>query len=347
MIFPKILSQNNLIIALIFGMAIIFANACSVNQLFSPTPELEPYYANYEEKLGHLLFFDVNLSKDRNISCSTCHNPQLAFTDGYRKSFNSRADVLSTNSPTLLNLHTRSHFHSTDSTITDIRIQLLKPLFSEIPAEMGFMDREEEVLNYINTKYKKIVKKALDSKETFTIDDLISALEAYVMKLQSYESAYDKYIESKDPSFLSEAAFQGMKLFFSERLGCTTCHGGINFHQPKDSINYTFNEYKTCDTSLSKKALRIPTLRNVMISHPYYHDGSTHYIEEVLRNYERGHIEDCGRAHPIILEERLSKLKKFALKNSERAQLIAFFHTLTDTSYLKKPFFIEPQSFLN
>lgn len=322
----------------------LLLTSCALREPKTNITGLESYYSSYEQKLGHLLFFDKKLSGGQNISCSTCHNPQIAFTDGYRKSFNAYADPLSTNSPSLLNLHTRKYFHWSDSSVNSLEKQLLKPLFSDDPVEMAFFRREREILTYINSHYTALIKNILPPKEVFTTEDLISALKSYILDLKSYNSPYDKYVSSKDSSFLTNQAFEGMKLFFSDRLGCVYCHGGINFHQPvAPEKNYTVNEYKSCDTSLKKITYRIPSLRNVAITHPYYHNGSTHSLYDVLRNYERGNINNCGKEIPEILEEQLQYLRIFSLQETERKLIISFLYALTDTSYLKDPYFVDPE----
>lgn len=328
---------------LICILYMLITPSCSLSERSTGNTELEAYYASYEQKLGHMLFFDKNLSGGQNISCSTCHNPNLAFTDGYRKSFNAYADPLSTNAPSLLNLHTRTYFHWSDSSVNSLEKQLLKPLFSESPVEMGFFHKEEEILKYVNSRYSLLVRKILPSNARFTREDLISVLKAYLMDLKSYNSPYDRFLETKDSSFLSAQASEGMKLFFSDRLGCKNCHGGINFHEPGIAEHYLSNEYKSCGPCGEKIPYRIPSLRNVGITHPYYHDGTTHSLENVLRNYERGHIEKCGDEAPELLEKQLWYLKMFALKEAERKQIIAFLYALTDTSYLTHPYFVNPE----
>lgn len=101
-------------------------------------------YKNSLEELGHQLFFDKTLSNSGNTSCAHCHEPKLAFTDGYRKSFNEIGEELQMNSPTLLNLKERKSFNWAHPEITSLTQQIKGPLFNNHPDELGYYKQERK-----------------------------------------------------------------------------------------------------------------------------------------------------------------------------------------------------------
>jgi cytochrome c peroxidase len=87
--------------------------------------------------LGRDLFFDQNLSVNRTRSCGTCHNPDFAFTDGYKRSLGAYADLHQRNATSLFNLGEQLYLTSADSTLHDVYDQMEQPLFHRTPIEMG------------------------------------------------------------------------------------------------------------------------------------------------------------------------------------------------------------------
>jgi cytochrome c peroxidase len=159
-----------------------------------------------------------------------------------------------------------------------------------------------------------------------------------------------------------------MQLFFSDSLQCSSCHGGINFSVPavKDKEGATvfyFNtglynnndtgNYPAYDTGLSALTrnpadmgkYRVPTLRNLAFTAPYFHDGSAATLEEVVNVYENGgrnisagQYAGDGRKnrykHPLI--------KGFRLNSQERKELIAFLLSLSDSTVCTDPRYANP-----
>ncbi len=319
-----------------------------------------------KREMGHFLFFDKDLSRDGNLSCSHCHDPLLAFTDGYRVSMNGNAELLLRNAPSLLNINRRSFFSWSDPNITDLAMQMQRPLFALHPEEMGLMNRESEIVERLSKKkiYRKLYPKAYGrSIDCLKFDDLIECIIYYERNLQSRNSKFDKFLQSRDSSYLTANEKIGMRLFFSDSLFCHGCHGGLDFFEPKQGMGMANIGLYNCNgsyplrdlglqrhTGLSKDngVFRIPSLRNVAITSPYYHDGSEISLEEVIMNYERAGrkintpgCESDGALHPNV-DKRISK---FSLSAEQRRALIAFLHTLTDTSYLSQYYFNNPFNF--
>ncbi|MBK8609939.1 MAG: hypothetical protein IPL84_08325 [Chitinophagaceae bacterium] len=102
-------------------------------------------------ELGRFLFFDRRLSVNNTRSCGTCHNPQFAFTDGYKRSLGVYADLHQRNTQPLFNLAYLKYFTAADSTLQSSLQQMNNPLFNDHPAEMGVKGNEEKILQKIAT----------------------------------------------------------------------------------------------------------------------------------------------------------------------------------------------------
>jgi cytochrome c peroxidase len=328
---------------------------------FRPVSDNKPNRALIQ--LGHYFFFDSRLSYNQAKSCASCHEPSLAFTDGYRLSLTSDAAMLQRNSPSLLNLTHRTSFDWANPTITNLRQQMQRPLFSTTPVELGLEGHEAEILERFkkDDSYSALYLKAFRKTiQTLTVDEVIRAIEAYESTLISRKSKYDQYLRQKSKNIFTAQERLGFKLFFSDTLSCATCHGGRDFHQPAQGANFAnvglYNcegKYPIRDEGLSvytgknadNGAFRIPSLRNVALTAPYYHDGSANSLEEVIKNYEQGGRTEVAagcRQAGIDNPNKDKRLKRFTLSILERKALIAFLDTLTDTSYLKNPHFLDP-----
>lgn len=310
----------------------------------------------FELELGHYLFFDKKLSFNLTKSCASCHDPKLAFTDGYRRSLGATADLHQRNSSSLLNISQNIYFTSADSTLINIEKQLLLPLFNNKVVELGLTGYEKEVLFRIRNDetYQKIFKKYKQPINNLNWKILIIGLASYCRSLNSYNSKYDKFLASNDTSILTQQEAIGMQLFFSDSLGCSKCHAGKNFNQPIMSNMSTFTKNGFFEVQISNVntlfspdyglfnisgkesdigRFRIPSLRNVLVTSPYMHDGSFVSLPDVIKTYGKGGIHS---------EKNANNLKKFRLSKSEIEAVIIFLNTLTDTSYLSNPTFISP-----
>lgn len=304
-----------------------------------------------EAEIGRHLFFDKRLSYNNSKSCASCHDPYLAFTDGYHRSIGANGDIHKRNAPSLLNLAENRNFTMSDSTIHKISLQVEIPLFNTQFMELGAGLKKDEILSTINNDslYKILFSKIkLKSSEW---NDLSLFIESYCLGLVSRDSKYDRVISGKE-SFTNDEE-KGFKLFFSKNLGCSSCHGGIDFDSPVNTqYLYSHNGFFTKDSShvqrkfgddfglfeltgyeVDKGKFRIPSLRNCAITAPYLHDGSINTLDSLISVYGKagyGYLPP----HPAI--------KGFEISSIEKKQLMLFLQTLTDTSYLSNRYFIDP-----
>lgn len=286
--------------------------------------------------LGEELFFDKQLSYYGDISCANCHLPELAYTDGYRKSFNGFADKVATNSTSLLNLTTKKFYHSSDPSINAMLKAVERPFYAEHPLEMGWQIGEDKVLNTINLAYAQKYNRKIDKNTV--VQAIISFLDTQV----SQNSIYDQYLNTSDTSLFTQSQWNGMKLFFSETVGCSNCHGGTHFNEPKVGEVFANNQFFRSEfegVGLSEFSgdlkdrgkYRIPTLRNIAITFPYYYDGTGNSLEEVVEHYIQGSRHNLESRDSTLHDERL---KRVALTADDKRDLIDFLYTLTDTTYM-------------
>lgn len=312
-------------------------------------------------QLGRHLFYDVNLSANQSQSCASCHMQQFAFAEPRETSVGSQGDVVRRNSLALVNVAYNGSLTWAHSGLTTLEQQILIPLFSEEPIELGVTGNEDIILfRFDSPQYKALFEAAFGNSEA-NFDYIVKALSSFVRSLVSFNSAFDRYAYAGDDAAISESAVRGLNLFFSERLECQHCHGGLNFTQsskhdfqqldlrPFHNIGL-FNTdgngaYPKSDQGLievTKEArdmghFRAPTLRNIARTAPYFHNGSAKTLEDVVDHYARG-----GTGEGIESPLKSPFLKGFALTEEEKQDLVAFLHTLTDESFLTNPAFAAP-----
>lgn len=265
-------------------------------------------------KLGHYLFFEKKLSKTLSKSCSSCHDPKFAFSDGYRKSLGIYADELAHNTPSLINAIEYKSLNWANPELHDFEKQMLRPLFGKQPVEMGNDENDISILQQFSNDilYKELYKNAFpDEKNIFNWQNTITAIAEYVKNLKSKNSLYDDFLVKK--TILLPLQKEGYDLFFSKKTKCYTCHKGNFFSDSK---------FYATDNVKAKKA-RTPSLRNVALTSPYMHDGSVATITEA--------VDICQKYKG---KKKLTTLQKTAIVN--------FLYTLTDSTIVKNPFFNDP-----
>lgn len=324
----------------------------------------------HQINLGHFLFFEKKLSVNRSKSCASCHSPQFAFTDGYRRSVSALGENLLHNAPSLINLTGSSYFDWDNPGVQSLETQIKRPLYNKHPLEMGcnFSDAGLQKLFQGDSLYYALFRLAYpDSDTTFTAGHIEDCIIAYLKTLNFSNSRYDQYLAGEQ-SALTEDELNGLQLFSSDRLKCSRCHRPpaftlSHFTNNPDSVYVNIglynlaalNTYPPADPGIRKKTLRsaddgkfkIPSLRNVMLTAPYMHDGSVETIEEVINIYARGGRKlDYGEYHGdgFTHKNKHPFVQGFTLSSKEKNELICFLASLTDTSYLANPQFTEPFS---
>jgi cytochrome c peroxidase len=302
--------------------------------------------------LGERLFHDTRLSINGSYACATCHRRELAFTDGRGRAVGATGEPIRRGAMTLTNVVYNVRFTWASSRLATLEAQMLQPLFNRHPVEMGLERDASQALAAFaaDADYVRAFRQAFPHDPMpLSLDHVVKSIAAYERTLISGRSAFDRYVYDDDQSALSGAARRGMTLFYSARIGCATCHSGINFsgpiryegHNPPQALfaNNALHElhgrvgYPTDDHGLIEVShrssdmgrYRVPTLRNVAITAPYMHDGSLATLADVVRHYEQ-----AGQQN-----RRLGvRLGSFRLSEPEQADLIAFLNALTDPQFL-------------
>ncbi len=263
-----------------------------------PTPE--------KIALGKEIFFENALSSNFRRSCSTCHKPELYFTDGFSRGWGLHDTELRRKTPNLLNVGwQRSMFF--DSRVDTLEQQVAKPL--ENPHELDLDPAEAAARLAGDPYYRKMFEKVFPG-EPITFDLVAKAVASYERTLVSYDSDLDRYLLG-DESALDADAKRGMELF-SGKAGCIRCHNGplLSDHQR----HYTGVPENAGDNAAGTK-YKTQSLRDVMRRYSYMHNGEMLNIQDVFDHYERG-----GSA-PAGLE---AEIEPVSLSAEDRASLKAF-----------------------
>lgn len=344
------MKKIRVLIAVALPLVLLGAAAVRHPDTAMPVAGNSPTAARAE--LGRLLFYDNRLSFNNTKSCASCHNPRLAFSDGYRRSITATGDNVRHNAPSLVNAADRQVLDWANPAIHTLERQSSTPLFGKHPVELG-MDAARMQLLRQDPVYARLWKHAFPGQASlFTLPQLQAALAAFVRTLRAAASPFDRYLAG-DVSALSASARKGWQLFRSERLHCASCHRPPAFtlnlaslHHPTDSFFYNtglYEHYPAGDQGLyehtgkvtDKGKFAVPSLRNVALTAPYMHDGSVATLDEALELYSRGGrlmtygpSPGDGRRSPG--KSRL--IAGFSLAPEEKQSLIDFLYSLTDTT---------------
>jgi cytochrome c peroxidase len=316
------------------------------------------------ELLGSYLFFDTKISINNTKSCASCHSPEFAFTDGYRTSATSLGENVLHNAPSLINAVYLKRYDWANTNATSLETQIKRPLYGNHPIELG-LDKHITALQEVfkrDSLYTTLFKKAFpDSVKLFTLTQIEIAIVAYEKAIVSQSADFDK-------GELTPSAYNGLKLFTSKRLNCVSCHrppyftlatlydntdsvyANIGLYNVANKNEYPSNDkgiYTITQRSQDNGKFKIPSLRNVMLTAPYMHDGSIATIEEVIDMYARGGRNiDYGnsKGDGELNKNKSPLITGFTLTKEEKTDLINFLTSLTDSSIFYKQLFKNPFS---
>ncbi|MCR9260092.1 MAG: hypothetical protein NXH95_10240 [Pseudomonadaceae bacterium] len=253
--------------------------------------------------LGQALFSDMRLSINQTYSCASCHKPEHHFTDGLPRAINMFGEELAFNTPTLYNTAFNSSYGWTDQGLLSLEAQHSRPLFNTTPLEMGFSETAITLLQE-DRNYPAHFEAAFGSTQ-ITTEKVIKALASYVRTIRSPVSAFDDMLFNDNRDALSADARAGMDLFFSEALGCSTCHASLTFSGPISHAEVrTEPAFHVTGVGDSTTAFRAPTLRAVAHTGPYMHDGSLQSLEQVLDHYQNSEMDNVPEFSLTIKQKR-------------------------------------------
>lgn len=277
-------------------------------------------------ELGKRLFFDPVLSSDSSVSCASCHAQVHAFAD-HNVSLSSGVDgrLGKRNSPSIANMAFSPYF-MWDGGVNHLEIFSLAPITdsNEMNESMSTLIKK---LNK-NERYRWLFRRHYDVDK---INDqvMFKALTVYMTMIVSDQSKYDKW--RREEIELTKQENNGRKLF---KAKCASCHAGALQTDYSFRNNGLYSDFEndpgrgriTQDPADYGK-FKVPSLRNVMLTYPYMHDGSIYTMSEVLDHYDDG-IQSSPTLDPL-LESGIP------MTENEKDQIIAFLKTLTDYELLE------------
>ena len=335
-----------------------------------PVPAANPQTAQKVE-LGRHLFYDFRLARNEKRSCGICHEDKKGFTDGFVRAVGATNEVHPRNTLSLSNLGYRESLTWVHPELGSLEEQLLIPLLGTDPIELGFGGHEDELTERLAALplYQDLFAAAYPgSPNPITLESVAMAIAAFERTMISRNAPYDRYLRGERDA-ISDDARRGAELFFSPRAGCSRCHGGDDFMAIADDSGEVMAAHGFFNVGLynvdgagaypdgrtgrhsitgdpdDMGVVRVPTLRNVERSHPYFSDGSGASLEDVVAVFDRGgRLTDSG---PNVGDGRDSPLKSplikpLGLSETERGQLVAFLCSLTEEEFLTDPRFSDP-----
>jgi cytochrome c peroxidase len=283
-----------------------------------------------KEELGKLLFFDPILSRNKTISCATCHKPDYAFADTSAVSLGVENRKGVRNTPSAMNLSLQKVFFW-DGRAKSLEEQALAPI--ENPIEMDLPLDEALLRLQKDIKYRNYFKKLFNSDPNRA--NLGEAIAAFERSLETSDSPFDNWKFSDDSNAVSDAVKRGFALF-NDKGKCIKCHFGSNFTQNEFKNIGLFNGKELNDSGVAAlpgmgKELgkfKVPALRNVAVTSPYMHNGIFKTLKEVIDFYNE---PDKIVANSINRDTLL--VKPLGLTEPEKADLEAFLVSLTDKQF--------------
>ncbi len=299
-------------------------------------------------QLGRRLFYDPILSADSSISCSSCHNPLQAFTDGQAFSKGVLGQLGRRSSMTLLNTAYVVKGLFWDGRAKNLAEQALEPV--ENPLEMHEMWPNVIEKLKRHPDYPQRFRKAfgIPSKKAITKELAAKAISQWEkLLLTGGESLYAKAIRGETAFNVDQQT--GYEMFINSDpllpdAECFHCHAEPLF-MANDFFNNGIDSVKSLADFKDKGRgditavlfdngkFRAPTLFNIALTAPYMHDGRFKTLEEVIDHYDSG-------GHYALNKDGF--IRPLHLTNRQKRQLVAFLKTLTDTSYLHNPDVLSP-----
>lgn len=292
-----------------------------------PFPETNPY-SQAKAELGRALFFDAALSRDETRACATCHVPSLDWTDDQPRAMRNDDAPMAVRTPTLLDIAWIERSLGWDGRFRDLESVAFVPLSA--PANMNMPDtvlveRLNAMPAYV-ASFRQAFPEAASEARPVTRLRIEQALATFQRLIVAGPAPFDAWVAG-EPGAVSPAAKRGFDLF-TGKAGCDACHSGPSFtdgsfHDIGTASGDDIGRGRFFPTSTALRyAFKTPTLRNVARRPPYMHDGSAKDLAEVVELYDRGGIERPSRSRDI---------RPLNLSAGERADLIAFLESLTDS----------------
>ncbi|MFD2742582.1 MULTISPECIES: cytochrome-c peroxidase [Sphingobacterium] len=298
--------------------------------------------------LGRQLFYEPLLSGNKKVSCATCHHQDKAFADGLVLSNTGMSGKsLERHSPVLFNLAWTGNDSGFfwDGGAKNLESQVLAPLTH--PDEMNIYFPEMVDRLAAIPEYVRLFERAFHEVPTYT--GVAKAIAQFQRSIVSANSPYDRYRRGEDRTALGESALRGLALV---RQKCGSCHAGElftdnEFHNNGLDASFTndaheelyYGRFRITRNPADMGAFKTPSLRNVMVSAPYMHDGRLAEIGDVFNHYRYG--VQAGATTDRRLYQPDGRIG-IPISDEEVRDMMTFLHSLTDESFLHNASYSNP-----
>jgi len=294
------------------------STSASSDEPIQPIP-ISFHYDRAKVELGKKLFFEPRLSKSGWITCNSCHNLSTGGADNLPSSIGHKWFLGPINSPTVLN----SKFNLAqfwDGRAKDLKEQAGGPITN--PLEMG--SNHELAVSVLQSipEYVQWFSEVYGTNDMYVdgkinIDQVTDAIAAFEETLTTPNSKFDHWLNGYEDA-INETEEEGYKLFKDK--GCIACHNGVGvgggsyqkfgIAKPYDKDTHTLGRYNVTKEEKDKYYFKVPLLRNIELTSPYFHDASTWDLNEAVK---------------IMAEYQLG----ITVTDGETSKIVAFLRTLT------------------
>lgn len=329
------MGNSPLIVAVALSSLLVSCRDSDDQFLFSEAPRGFPLMvipldnALTEERiaLGRKLFYDPILSRDSTVSCGSCHRQEFAFALDKPVAMGVDGRSGFRNVPTLGNIGWHPYLMREGGVPTleqqvAVPVQEMHEFAFSFPGIVARLAADPEYVELCRKAYGR-------DPDAFCVSRALAAFQRIMI---TGDSDWDRYFLQGRPGVMSKEALRGWRIF--KDLGCGSCHSGFDFtdygfHNIGLYANYPDpgRFLLTGDTADMGK-FKTPSLRNILHTSPYMHDGSLATIDEVIDHFARG-----GHDHP----NRSQWIEPFQIGPSDRAALKAFLASLSDPTFMEDP----------
>ncbi len=293
-------------------------------------------------EFGRKLFYDVRLSGNNRISCASCHKQELAFSDGISlTNIGVSGNTLHRHSPALINMAWSNNGLFWDGGSTNLESQAFAPITNEDEMNQDLIVLEKELKQV--PEYIILCRKVFN--DTIKAAYIAKALAQFQRTLISSNSKYDKYIRHENNIVLTSTELLGLSLV---KTKCQPCHStdlftddqyhnnGIDSDFSNNSFDNLFlGRFRITNNTDDIGKYKTPTLRNIMLTAPYMHDGRFANIETALDHYSSS-VKISATTDAALLPGGIP------LTAMEKQAIITFLHTLTDEDFTSDPKLARP-----
>jgi cytochrome c peroxidase len=312
-------------------VAAMLAAPCTADSA-ARAPEALAERASARIELGRRLFFDPLLSKDRTLSCASCHRPDRAFADDRAVSPGVDGALGARNTPSVMNVSGRTALFW-DGRAETLEDQAVFPI--ENPLEMALPIAQALERINADSEYQRQFQLAYGAPATAR--SLGRALAAFQKTLDTTDTPYDRYIRGDDAA-VSESAKRGRLLFIGKGK-CAECHSGEDFTSDRFRNTGLFDGKRFDDRgrgAITGKEgengqFKVPSLRNVSVTAPYMHNGAFKTLREVIDYYD-----EPDRIVPSAKGRDASMNTRLQLTEQGKDDLEAFLRSLTDDRFASR-----------